>query len=236
MIILLTRSMLLKRGKEVITQEKTANLLGMCLDDNQQWKSHISGTGGVISNLNKRLYKLRRIKNHLNDVCLKRVADSIFTSKIRYGLQLVSKVKTQNEDSTSKLMKDLQKTQNKMLRFLNKSRVSDKINTKTILDNLNMLSVNQINAQIKLTETWKALNGANSSLCNIKKKVSDSYRTSRSLSNGDIIEEGYSVKSLCTFQNYSTRLWNKAPSNIKLCSTIYTAKKEIKKFVKTLPV
>ena len=75
-------------GKERITQEKSAKLLGMSLDNNQQWKTHISGTGGVISNLNKRLYKLRRLRNHVNEECLKRVANSIYTSKIRYGLQL----------------------------------------------------------------------------------------------------------------------------------------------------
>ena len=83
----------IKIGKEVITQEKTAKLLGMSLDDNQQWKTHITGTGGVISNLNQRLYKLRRLRNHVNEKCLQKVANSIYTSKFRYGLQLCAKLK-----------------------------------------------------------------------------------------------------------------------------------------------
>ena len=50
----------------------------------------------------------------------------------------------------------IQKTQNKLTRFLNNSKISDKISTKTLLKNINGLSVNQLNAQIKLTELWKS--------------------------------------------------------------------------------
>ena len=53
-------------------------------------------------------------------------------------------------------------------------------------------------------------------------------------SNGDLVEEGSSTISLCTYQNDSSRLWNKAPLSIKLCNTWYTNKKEIRKFVLSL--
>ena len=56
------------------------------------------------------------------------------------------------------LKKDLQKTQNKLIRFLNKSTIKDKVIMVSMLRKLNMASVNQLNAQIKLTETWKSLN------------------------------------------------------------------------------
>ena len=55
-------------------------------------------------------------------------------------------------------MKDLQKTQNKLIRYINKSTIKDKINTGSMFLKHNMASVNQLNAQIKLTETWKSLN------------------------------------------------------------------------------
>ncbi len=51
-----------------------------------------------------------------------------------------------------------QRSQNKMLRILDGALVSERKSTKTPLDNQNMLSVNQIAAQIKLTEMWKASN------------------------------------------------------------------------------
>ena len=43
-------------------------------------------------------------------------------------------------------------------RILDGAPVSHRKSTKTLLDNQNMLSVNQIAAQIKLTEMWKASN------------------------------------------------------------------------------
>ena len=52
----------------------------------------------------------------------------------------------------------VQRLQNKMLRILDGTLVSDRKRPKTLLDNQNMLSVNQIAAQIKLTEMWKASN------------------------------------------------------------------------------
>ena len=53
-------------------------------------------------------------------------------------------------DPTNKDLKDLQLIQNKLVRFLNGKKISDQINTRTQLNNVNILSINQMNAQIKL--------------------------------------------------------------------------------------
>ena len=42
----------IKVGDVLVTQEKSAKLLGMTVDDNQKWETQIHGKGGVISNLN----------------------------------------------------------------------------------------------------------------------------------------------------------------------------------------
>ncbi len=77
---------------------------------------------------------------------------------MRYGLQLYSGVRTTNEQPTSQIMKELQKSQNKLLRALTGKKVSARIKINDMLKSLQMMSVNQIAAQIKLTEMWKALN------------------------------------------------------------------------------
>ena len=97
-----------------------------------------------------------------------------------------------------------------------------------------MLSVNQTNAQIKLTEVWKALNGKSSSLNNLKIKTLTSNRTTLSTTNGELIEEDSSNKALKTYQNDASRLWNRAPISIKSCGSLSLAKKAIKEFVKCL--
>ena len=72
---------------------------------------------------------------------LRKVAESLFNSKIRYGLQMCGKIRWKDSDPTPKLMKDLQQSQNKMLRLLNGSRLSDKISTASLLVKFNMLFV-----------------------------------------------------------------------------------------------
>ena len=133
-------------------------------------------------------------------------------------------------------MKVLQKTQNKALRFLNNTKIKDKLNTKKILGNLNMLSVNQLNTQIKLIETWKAMNGINCFLNNLVNKLSEGDRITRSITNGELVEEGASIISRCTYQNDASRIWNKAPVNVKSCKSLWSVKKEIKNCVNTLPI
>ena len=92
---------------------------------------------------------------------LKKISDSLYTSKIRYGIQLFGKVRTRELDPTEILLDRLQITQNKCARFLHGTTLKDKISTKTIFNDTNLLSVNQINAQFKLTEVWKSLNVKN---------------------------------------------------------------------------
>ena len=55
-------------------------------------------------------------------------------------------------------MKKLQTAQNKLARVLENVYLKDRMSTKTLLSNQVMLSVNQVAAQIKLTEIWKANN------------------------------------------------------------------------------
>ena len=68
-------------GKEQITQVQSAKLLGMKMEDNQEWKEHIKGAGGIIPSLNKRLYMMKRLRNHLSETCIKKVAESILCPK-----------------------------------------------------------------------------------------------------------------------------------------------------------
>ena len=72
----------IKIGDAKITQEKSAKLLGMMMEDSQFWTSHFYGKGGVLSALNQRLFILCRLKNHLLTQGLRKVAESLFYSKI----------------------------------------------------------------------------------------------------------------------------------------------------------
>ena len=135
---------------------------------------------------------LRRMKNHIQPNSLRKIAESLFNSKIRYGLQLCVKIKWMESDPTPKLLKDLQLSQNKMLRLLNGSRISDRISTSSLLTKFNMLSVNQINTRIKLSEMWKAVNDEDHSFHITKRDSGNEVRAMRSITNEVLTMQSFS--------------------------------------------
>ena len=130
----------------------------------------------------------------------------------------------------------IQKIQNNLTRFLNNAKISDKISTKTLLKNINGLSVNQLNAQIKLTELWKSQKSKSSNINFIKSTNNQSEMCSRSMVSGKLTEIRGSDALKYTFINDGIKSWNLAPDAIKNCNSLFSSKKEIKKFVMTLPV
>ena len=89
------------------------------------------------------------------------IVQSLWVSKLRYGLQLCTKVTLKEEERRSASMKSLQLTQNRLLRAINNTKVKDKISIKSMLSKFGLLSVNQLAAQIKLTEVWKSIHVEN---------------------------------------------------------------------------
>ena len=141
-----------------------------------------------------------------------------------------------NNDPENGLIDEIQLIQNKLARWLNGVTLKDKKRTRVLLQNIKMLSVNQINAQVKLIEMWKAHNVENYPLKIEKKLYNLNLAVTRAASTGALIVQGFSHISSKTFKNDAIRVWNKCPLNIKECVSIYTAKKLIKEFVSTLPV
>ena len=226
----------IKIGNETVSAEESAKLLGIILDNNQKWKSQIQGIGGTISNLNSRLYLLRRLSRAISKDILQKISDSLFTSKIRYGIQLFGKVRINENDPNEALLESLQITQNKFARFLHGSTLMDRINTKTIYEETNLLSVNQINAQIKLSEVWKSMNNTKyptqwTKRCDVLKREG-----LKNYNKPEIVIKGSSMLQSQTFVNDAANLWNIAPLTIKNCTSLGSAKKQIKIFVRSLPL
>ena len=116
-------------------------------------------------------------------------------SKVRYGLQLMGKVRTSNLDTLNQEMKDIQKAQNKLARLLNGTRISDKIRSSVLLQRIKMSSINQIMAEIKLLEIWKSLNVDGNPLnLPVEKRVENSMNT-RSSGQVRIVETINSYRS-----------------------------------------
>ena len=74
------------------------------------------------------------------------------------SLQLCTKVQLHEDERKCAVMKSLQLTQNRMLRALNGSKIKDRVSISSMLTKFKLISVNQLAAQIKLTEVWKSVN------------------------------------------------------------------------------
>jgi hypothetical protein len=114
--------------------------------------------------------------------------------------------------------------------------VLERKSTKTLLDNQNMLSVNQIAAQIKLTEMWKASNDPQYPIKMKTKERQENAVETRNLTLGDLTEVGRSTKAKKSFTSDAAKVWNKAPEKIRASKTLTTAKKAIQDYCKSLPI
>ena len=155
----------------------------------------------------------------------------IFVSKIN-GYFLVFST----EDSISSEFKAIQLVQNNLLRTLNGSKVKDTVSIHSMLEKFNVLSVNQLNASVKLLEVWKALRVDNYPLTNKTQESKDGVTATRADRAGRPIEIGKSILSKNTCVSDAIHTWNKAPNKVTDCESLYRAKKEIRSFAKSLPI
>ena len=181
----------------------------MTFEGNQKWTEPIYGPGGLLSNLNQRLFFIRRLKNQLGKRELKKVAESLYISKLRYGTQRLSKIRWSEEDPKPADLRSIQVTFNKMARLISSSTIRDRQDMKLLFQELGWLSFNQMNAQVKILEAWKMVTIPNYPNKFELKTVEPNGRTTRSISNEVVIEPGGSNLGTATFISDAARAWNK---------------------------
>ena len=99
-----------------------------------------------------------------------------------------------------------------------------------------MLSVNQMNAECKIKEIWKALNTKDYPLIVEKQQPTENQRVTRAITMERLVEHGKTLITQKTCINDATRLWNDLPSEIKECNSIYQIKRHAKMYAKSLPI
>ena len=131
-------------------------------------------------------------------------------------------------DPTDGLFEGLQIAQNRLARFLHGSTLSDRIINHKIYKEVNILSVNQLNAQTKLLEVWKASQDPKYPTQWERRSEIQKRSGLKSSNKPDLIANGTSRTQANTFYNDAANLWNAAPKKIKECNTVFIVKKEIK--------
>ena len=90
-----------------------------------------------------------------------------------------------------------------------------------------MQSVNQLIAQVKLLEIWKATNVENFPLKIEHREISEGHRITRSTNSDYILEQGKSNLTQMSFKSDAIKAWNKAPMAIKASKSLNIARKKI---------
>ena len=86
---------------------------------------------------------------------------------------------------------------------------------KELLKEINMSAVNQIMAQIKICEMWKANHIDNYPIKVETLQRNDESRVTRALTNNVLKESAKSNVTMSTFINDAIKAWNKCTDNIK---------------------
>ena len=157
-------------------------------------------------------------------------------SHVRYGLPLYCPIELDANDPHSVCIEKLRVVFNDCLRLLTGNSRSDHKSIEKMLDELGWLSLNQMAAESRLIQAWKT--AYNQDYClndTLKKRHKSSYQT-RSQQQ-DYFERGVlDLHGSVGFVNSTAKIWNSAPDKIKTASSLPEARRNIRAFVKTLPL
>ena len=125
-----------------------------------------------------------------------------------------------------------------MLRLIDNSTLRDRRHIKDMLEKHNLPSMNQLAAQIKLTEAWKSINKESFLVKLVKQHPNLDQTTSKTRSTTTRMwnESARTMAGKESFVFDAAKLWNSAPKTITEAKTLCSAKNEIKRFCRTLPV
>ena len=99
-----------------------------------------------------------------------------------------------------------------------------------------MMSVNQMNCQIKIQEIWKSLDISNYPIQMEKQTPHENRPATRADIKGRLIVSANSCLSQKTCINDAINIWNQLPKLVTDCKSFYQIKKQAKIFARTVPI
>jgi len=109
-------------------------------------------------NWRRSLFTLLQVEQWITKSLLKKVAEGIFLSNLRYGLGIFCPLRIKEKDPQPSCLDGINVVFNDCMRLLCCSKRSDRKSRDEMLNELGWLSVNQLNAEVRILEAWKSLN------------------------------------------------------------------------------
>ena len=202
-------------GGEMLNSTYTEKLLGLHINADFKWNSHIDEISKV---LRQRIGQLKRIKQKIPQDKLIIIAEAIFNSIIRYGIAVYLIPTYEKEElKARKLNSDtysLQTIQNNMLRVIHGLRISDRVNMQELRQKIEMMSVNQMAIYHTTMEVFNIV--YNSSSEQIQNKFIHQDRHSLRKNANNFVKVPEEPKKKCMgFTYYGAKVFNSLPNKIR---------------------
>ena len=167
------------------------------------------------------------------------VAESIFNSKLRYGIALYLNPVYEKEDVKARTLtteaRKLQVIQNDMLRMAFGYKPQDMMNMEKLRKEIGMFSVNQMNMYHVYIETFNIINYGSSNKIQ-EKWMPDEPRVYSNRRKFDVKIPRVKHTKCRGFSLHGAVMWNKLPENIKSIKNPDVFKEEVKDFIwETIP-
>ena len=201
----------LKVGECSIQESKTVVLLGMRINKTLSWQSHITE---LETELRKRIGILRRLSWHLPRKTMLQCLTPVFTSKLCYGLELITKPPAYfetHQPSCSSISK-LQVLHNEAMRAVLNVKISDKISQKELLKKCNQLSVAELSSRATTNLAHSFFNSNEAMCLNRVQERFDHWQVFRDTRQSEAFPPQKMSESLLA---RLVKCWNTVPNEIK---------------------
>ena len=198
-----------------IVASKTTDLLGMTIQGDLRWDSHIID---LKKTLKKRIGVLTRLRHLIPKKSLKMAAEAIFTSKLRFGIATYLRPKIKRDDESNQNLNELTKIQNDMLRVITGKKLSDHVTLENLRRTTRTMSVNQLCIYHIMLETYGIVNLKSSTV--LRKMLTKKYSENnapvlRSSKKDEMLQIPPDEGRNNAFNFYAATAWNKFQTWLK---------------------
>ena len=219
-------------GGESISSTESEKLLGLHINSSFEWSTHVEK---MVIKLKQRVGLLKRIKKRIPKDKLNIIAESIFNSKIRYGIAVyLTPIFDREEVKMEKLpphTKDLQIVQNSMVRVILGLKQANHVNMSEVRKKIGMFSVNQMAVYHTVMEVYNIINRKASDQLQGKLIKHEGKHSERSAANNDLYVPEKPLKRCTGFSYIGPKLYNMIPKRIKEAKTADEFKDRLKGWI-----
>ena len=214
-------------GNVIIKEVSSIKLLGLYIDNNLQWKTHLQYLQKILTS---RIGLIRRLRRFLSDEQMTQIAHGCVISIIRYALAVYGRPRLHQEAPRHQQHEAIQVELNNIMRCICRSQRADHISVAKLCPQSKLPTLNQMVVEAMLIEVWKCVHYDLPCL-ELFEPTPHHHPTLRQ--RNDVFWCPIPAPSRPEWLLYKgTILWNQLPADVRMETSFASAEKQIKTFAK----